>query len=135
MFANALDQGVCHIDKGCLERHICDVIRDEQISYYKDLGSRVRRAREAADMTQAELAAHVGLTRSSVANLEAGRQHSPVHLVQAVAAATGIALIEILPKVTTGAVTPLDDDVLEALDHYDADTRREVHRLVASSRF
>lgn len=40
----------------------------------RDLGARVRRLREQLKMTQAELAAEVGLTRSSISNLEAGRQ-------------------------------------------------------------
>ena len=37
-------------------------------------GMRVRAAREAARMTQQELAGMIGLARSSVANLEAGNQ-------------------------------------------------------------
>jgi transcriptional regulator with XRE-family HTH domain len=38
------------------------------------LGAQVRAAREEAGMPQAELARRVGLSRPSVANLEAGRQ-------------------------------------------------------------
>jgi transcriptional regulator with XRE-family HTH domain len=38
------------------------------------VGSRIRAARGAADLTQEELAAKIGVTRSAVANLEAGRQ-------------------------------------------------------------
>jgi transcriptional regulator with XRE-family HTH domain len=38
------------------------------------VGSRIRAARGAAGMTQAELAAKIGVARSSVANMEQGRQ-------------------------------------------------------------
>jgi transcriptional regulator with XRE-family HTH domain len=38
------------------------------------VGMRVRAAREAARITQQELAGRIGLARSSVANLEAGNQ-------------------------------------------------------------
>lgn len=37
-------------------------------------GEKVRAARDAAGLSQAQVAKRVGLTRSSVANLEAGRQ-------------------------------------------------------------
>jgi transcriptional regulator with XRE-family HTH domain len=38
------------------------------------VGSRIRVARKALGMTQAELAAEIGVVRSSVANMEQGRQ-------------------------------------------------------------
>lgn len=41
-------------------------------------GARVKEAREKAKLSQAELAKRLGLTRSSVANIEAGRQHPTV---------------------------------------------------------
>jgi len=37
-------------------------------------GGRVRRLRDVAGLTQAELAEQIGLTRASVANMEGGRQ-------------------------------------------------------------
>ncbi len=41
-------------------------------------GARVKEAREKAKLSQSELAKRLGLTRSSVANIEAGRQHPTV---------------------------------------------------------
>lgn len=41
-------------------------------------GTRVKEAREKATLSQTELARRLGLTRSSVANIEAGRQHPTV---------------------------------------------------------
>jgi transcriptional regulator with XRE-family HTH domain len=39
-----------------------------------DIGKRLRLARETAGVTQLELAEAIGLTRTSIANIEAGRQ-------------------------------------------------------------
>lgn len=50
-------------------------------------GVRIREAREAADLTQTELARRLGMTRSSVANFEAGRQKPTVETAISVAVA------------------------------------------------
>lgn len=47
--------------------------------FYTELGGRIRAMRTARKVTQDGLAAELGLTRSSVANIEAGRQRFPVH--------------------------------------------------------
>src|SRR5574342_274955 len=47
--------------------------------FYIEVGRRIRAARAEAALTQAELAARLGMTRSSIANLEAGRQRIPLH--------------------------------------------------------
>lgn len=41
---------------------------------HEAVGARIRELREAAQLTQRQLADSVGLTRSSIANIEAGRQ-------------------------------------------------------------
>src|ERR1700689_1531060 len=47
----------------------------------REVGRRVRAARRTAGLTQDELAGHLGLGRSSVSNMEAGRQViTAVHL-------------------------------------------------------
>ena len=43
-------------------------------TYAAELGVRIRQARESARLTQADLAQHLGLSRSSVANIERGAQ-------------------------------------------------------------
>lgn len=47
-------------------------------TFSKSFGSRVKEAREAAGLTQTQLADRLGMTRSSVANIEAGRQKPAV---------------------------------------------------------
>jgi transcriptional regulator with XRE-family HTH domain len=45
---------------------------------YAPIGARVREARKRAGYRQGELAAHIGWTRTSVVNLEQGRQAAPL---------------------------------------------------------
>lgn len=52
---------------------------DDVKRFYEDFGRRVRAAREKAGLTQGQLATRIGLTRSSIANLEAGRQKILLH--------------------------------------------------------
>jgi len=54
---------------------------------YKQFGLRVRQLREALGLTQAELAKRVGLERTSIANIEAGKQRILLHDVELFATA------------------------------------------------
>lgn len=42
--------------------------------FYEDLGRAIRARREALEITQAELGVRIGLSRTSVTNIECGRQ-------------------------------------------------------------
>ncbi len=57
------------------------------------LGAQVRALRNAAGLTQGELADRIGLTRTSVTNIEAGRQGLDVRTLNAIAKATGYELV------------------------------------------
>jgi len=63
-------------------------VRDEVGAFYEDFGERVRRAR--GSMSQAALGALVGISRASISNIEAGRQHPPLHLLPRLARALGV---------------------------------------------
>lgn len=65
--------------------------------FYQQLGSRIRDARKAVGLTQAELADAAGLTRASVANIEAGRQKVLVHHLVSIAATTESSVASLLP--------------------------------------
>lgn len=52
---------------------------------YKDLGIRLRTLREMKGVTQADLARGLGLTRTPVVNIEAGRQRIMLHDIPAMA--------------------------------------------------
>ena len=63
-------------------------MNDQIDALYAAIGQRIRTAREARGLNQTALGATIGLGRSSVSNVEAGRQHLAVH--QLVAAITSL---------------------------------------------
>lgn len=54
---------------------------------YRALGARIQMIRETIDMTQEDLAKKVGYTRTSLVNIEAGRQRLPMHQLEEIAKA------------------------------------------------
>lgn len=61
------------------------------------IGALIRDHREARWMTQQDLAAPSGCSRSSVANIEAGRQDIPVTRLLAFASVLRISPVDLLP--------------------------------------
>lgn len=82
--------------------------------FYLAVGRRVRRVRIGAGISQATLASRIGFTRSSVANLEAGRQRVALHLFVLIAQALNVAPSDLLPN----DAPSLQSDVLEQLDDH-----------------
>lgn len=60
------------------------------------IGDRIRRARTAADITQADLAKAVGLSRPSIANAETGNQNLTVATLFAIAAKLGVTVAALI---------------------------------------
>jgi transcriptional regulator with XRE-family HTH domain len=59
-------------------------------SCYKEIGRRIRMAREVASLTQEQLAEGMELTRTSIVNIERGRQRIMHHDILVIAFATGV---------------------------------------------
>ncbi|MCP4004315.1 MAG: helix-turn-helix transcriptional regulator [bacterium] len=76
---------------------------------YASIGGRVQQARkrDGYGWSQKQLADQVGLTRSSVANIELGRQHAPIHTLWAIAQALGLELRSLVPT-TADLGTPAE---------------------------
>ncbi len=77
---------------------------------YREVGIRLRQLRESVGMTQADLATRVGLERTSVTNIEAGKQKTPLHIIYRVASTLGVDLSRLLPTIeelrkSSGGVT------------------------------
>lgn len=70
---------------------------DEALLYQR-LGERLRLRRIQVGLTQVELAARAGLLRTSITNIEAGRQRPPLHVLYRLCFALGIDLAAILPS-------------------------------------
>ncbi|MHC1558192.1 helix-turn-helix domain-containing protein [Actinomycetospora sp. C-140] len=66
--------------------------------FYRRLGRRVRDARIEAGLSQAALADALQLTRSSVANLEGGRQRIQAHTLVTLAKALAVDPQSLLPE-------------------------------------
>ncbi len=60
------------------------------------VGQRVKAARYDAGLTQEQVAQRVGLTRSSIANLEAGRQDMSISRLALIAAAVNLSLADLI---------------------------------------
>ena len=71
---------------------------------YREVGRAIRRHRKSARRTQAQLAAEIGLSRASLANIEAGRQQVLVHYLYVIADALDLdspASLMPVPKAST----------------------------------
>lgn len=70
----------------------------DETNLYRQIGARIKQRRTEIDMTQDELAEAIGLLRTSVANIESGRQRAPVHVLYNVSAALRTQIEAILPS-------------------------------------
>lgn len=67
-------------------------------SYYVALGRQIAQVRQSrSKMTQEDLALKVSLTRTSIINIEKGRQQLLVHTLVNIARALGVSVPELLP--------------------------------------
>jgi transcriptional regulator with XRE-family HTH domain len=62
----------------------------------KQMGARIKRLREAQDLSRAELAERAGITREYVRRLEAGGQDPTLGVLQKIARALGVKLEELV---------------------------------------
>lgn len=77
-------------------------------AFYEEFGRRVREAREKAGLTQKAVAERLRITRSSVANIEAGRHRILIHQAVDIADVLGVSVDELLPT----RLPLVDDDLL-----------------------
>jgi transcriptional regulator with XRE-family HTH domain len=66
---------------------------------YQIVGEKIRiaRSRQHPVLSQAKLAQRLGISRASVVNIEAGRQHAPLHVLWQIAENVGVELALLLP--------------------------------------
>jgi transcriptional regulator with XRE-family HTH domain len=64
---------------------------------YREFGEILRAHRKAAGLTQSEVAERVQLQRTSITNIEKGRQHVPLHQLFRLASAVGAEPADLLP--------------------------------------
>jgi len=81
----------------------------EQQAFYREMGQRIREAREKSHLTQEALASMVSLTRTSITNIEKGRQQLLVHTLVEIAKALKVSLESLLPETQSLCVEELDE--------------------------
>lgn len=92
---------------------------------YRELGRQIRQARQQQNLTQEALASLVSLNRTSVTNIEKGRQQVLVHTLLEIAAALKVPPESLLPKAIP-ATHPLD----ELLEGYSQEEQEWVKTVV-----
>ncbi len=100
--------------------------------FYAEVGRLIRRAREASGLTQEELASQVSLTRTSVTNIEKGRQKLLLHTIIDIAAALRVAPAELLPG--AAATGEAGGDLEELIKGRPRKERAWIRAVVGSSR-
>jgi transcriptional regulator with XRE-family HTH domain len=81
--------------------------------FYGRLGQRIADLRKAAALTQQELADAIGLSRTSITNIESGRQGLQTYTLLLIARHLRVTMHALLP--TTDAETTLPDDLDESV--------------------
>ncbi len=79
---------------------------------YRTLGETVRRLRRERDMSQERLAADIGLSRSALANMEAGQQRIAFHHFLSLARALRVDPAQMLPQPAPDDELPVDEQLV-----------------------
>jgi transcriptional regulator with XRE-family HTH domain len=95
---------------------------------YLLLGRQIRAAREDAGLTQAELAASISLSRTSVTNIERGRQQILLHTLYDIASTLGIDAADLLPEIEPKAKGSLAERIPDDLTK---DEREWIESLIS----
>jgi transcriptional regulator with XRE-family HTH domain len=72
----------------------------EHLAFYQELGANIKKYRNRRKLSQDALAKLISLTRTSLTNIEKGRQHPPVHTLCEIVKQLEVDISELLPRVT-----------------------------------
>lgn len=100
-------------------------------SIYVAFGEAVALRRNKLDMTQAQLAARVGLSRASIANIEGGRQNVLLHHACSIASALQLAGVgDLLP---VQAEASLEDQALALSEPVSRNAQAQINSIIANA--
>lgn len=94
------------------------------------MGERIRAHRVATGMKQSQVAGQAGLTRSSIANIEAGRHDPPVTRLLAIAKALGVPATDLIAGAETAR--ELARDPLERMEAENRRLRKQLAMIRAA---
>jgi transcriptional regulator with XRE-family HTH domain len=95
---------------------------DAEEALYRSIGKRLRaqRLRSGQKLSQAKLAKMLGISRASIVNIEAGRQHAPLYLLWQIAEVLETDLASLIPRrgefLETEAVVELNDTMRKQIE-------------------
>jgi transcriptional regulator with XRE-family HTH domain len=95
---------------------------------YKEFGDLLRQKRVAAGLTQEELAVCLGLGRTSVTNIEKGRQPITLAVLYDLARALEVPPTELLPPERIPILSP---EVEHKVSEFTADIQSDVRRFLS----
>jgi transcriptional regulator with XRE-family HTH domain len=104
---------------------------DEAI--YKAFGQAVATRRKGLNLTQATLAARVGISRASIANIESGRQNVLLHHVYRLASALEFSKVSDLLPAQPKPPTQEDLDMILSDETVTARGKAQITDLIASA--
>ena len=98
-------------------------------AFYVELGRRIASSRKEKKFTQSRLADLVGLSRTSITNIELGRQQVAVHLLVDLAIQLDVSLGELVPHSAKAVRHPRSDlQMPSSLDEHQRDwVARVIH--------
>ena len=99
---------------------------------YDKLGGLIRARRKALSLTQQDVAARIGMSRASLANIETGRQKVLVHQLYALAEALDLSPADLLPPIAAG-VSSHDWSSLPLPDGLKLEQKKQIARLVRAA--
>lgn len=92
---------------------------------YQLFGNRVRELREERNVTQEELARRVDLSRTSITNIEKGRQRILLHQLVDIAAALDAKPQDLMPPDTSKSSPPMREDVARVVEMLKSETKKD----------
>lgn len=87
--------------------------------FYREFGRKLCEARRAAKITQEALGQAIGLSRTSIVNIEKGRQPVPIDIAVRIATSLGTEMTRLLP---------------EGMPHYSGGVAKELQRVSPGAR-
>ena len=108
----------------------------EESALYARLGQLVREHRARLNMSQVKLGRAIGLSRASIANIEVGRQHIPLHHLYRLARALEVDVQALIPTDDVGVAKEVDVKIASSLEltDYEQAAVANVVRSIKSSR-
>lgn len=100
----------------------------DQDAFYSALGQRIRERRIERGITQSQLAQLLSLSRTSVTNIESGRQKLLVHTLIQIASVLNMEVSTLLPDINAPEKTNINKTLLQELSEVD---RRFVTQIVS----